>query len=61
MDVKKPTLVKIDPTLPGSEQPTPLHNRWHPDIPPVRSRDAGVAIARTGLGVLWACRVDSPR
>ncbi|KAJ9527718.1 hypothetical protein QJQ45_000301 [Haematococcus lacustris] len=35
--MKKPkeTLVKVDINKPGNEQPTPLHNRWHPDIPPV--------------------------
>lgn len=34
-------LVLVDMNLPASEQPTPLHNRWHPDIP-------AVATAKTG-------------
>lgn len=33
--VKK--LISVDPKLPPWEQKTPLHNRWHPDIPPVAS------------------------
>jgi len=28
-------LISVDLNKPSSEQPTPLHNRWHPDIPPV--------------------------
>ena len=26
---------KVDVAKPAWEQPTPVHNRWHPDIPPV--------------------------
>ena len=28
-------LIRVDPTMPAWQQPTPLHNRWHPDIPSV--------------------------
>lgn len=30
-----PTLIHVDPRKKPWEQQTPLHNRWHPDIPPV--------------------------
>ncbi len=30
-----PTIIRVDLTKPVKDQPTPLHNRWHPDIPPV--------------------------
>lgn len=30
-----PTIIRVDLNKPIEEQPTPLHNRWHPDIPPV--------------------------
>jgi formamidase len=29
------TIISVDPKLAPWEQVTPLHNRWHPDIPPV--------------------------
>jgi formamidase len=29
------TVISVDITKPPTKQPTPLHNRWHPDIPPV--------------------------
>ena len=29
------TIVKVDMTKSALEQPVPLHNRWHPDIPAV--------------------------
>jgi ABC-type branched-subunit amino acid transport system ATPase component len=29
------TVISVDIKKPATEQPTPLHNRWHPDIPPV--------------------------
>jgi len=29
------TLISVDPKKAPWEQETPLHNRWHPDIPPV--------------------------
>jgi formamidase len=32
-----PTLISVDPKKKAWEQETPLHNRWHPDIPPVAS------------------------
>ena len=28
---------KVDPKKKPWEQSPPLHNRWHPDIPPVRA------------------------
>jgi formamidase len=28
-------LASVDLTKPPAHQPTPVHNRWHPDIPPV--------------------------
>lgn len=31
------TLISVDPNKLPWEQETPLHNRWHPDIPPVAS------------------------
>lgn len=35
------TLISVDSTRPPEDQPTPLHNRWHPDIPPVASVNPG--------------------
>ena len=29
------TIISVDPALPPWEQSPPVHNRWHPDIPPV--------------------------
>lgn len=37
--VKK--LISVDPKLAPWDQETPLHNRWHPDIPPVASVSEG--------------------
>jgi len=37
--VKK--LISVDPKKAPWEQETPLHNRWHPDIPPVASVEEG--------------------
>jgi hypothetical protein len=34
-------VVKVDPSKPAWEQETPLHNRWHPEIPHVRARKGG--------------------
>jgi formamidase len=28
-------IISVDPKKAPWEQETPLHNRWHPDIPPV--------------------------
>jgi formamidase len=36
-----PTLIKCDPKILPWDQETPLHNRWHPDIPPVASCKQG--------------------
>jgi len=36
-----PTLISVDPKKLPWEQDTPLHNRWHPDIPPVATVDPG--------------------
>ncbi|EME29332.1 formamidase [Galdieria sulphuraria] len=30
-----PNIFPIDPNLSPTQQPKPLHNRWHPDIPPI--------------------------
>jgi formamidase len=35
------TLVSVDVTKKPTEQPIPLHNRWHPDIPAVASVEPG--------------------
>jgi len=35
------TLISVDLNRPPAEQDTPLHNRWHPDIPAVISVDPG--------------------
>jgi formamidase len=35
------TLISVDPKRLPWEQETPLHNRWHPDIPPVASVEEG--------------------
>ena len=35
------TLISVDPKKLPWEQDTPLHNRWHPDIPPVASVKEG--------------------
>ena len=32
-------LISVDPKKLPWEQETPVHNRWHPDIPPVASVD----------------------
>ena len=39
------TLVKVDPTKPPAEQPVPLHNRWHPDIPAVEAVNPGATFS----------------
>lgn len=31
------TLIKVDLNQPPENQPQPLHNRWHPDIPAIAS------------------------
>ena len=36
-----PTLLTVDPKKNPWEQDTPLHNRWHPEIPPVASVKPG--------------------
>ncbi|KAH8118081.1 Acetamidase Formamidase [Phellopilus nigrolimitatus] len=38
--VPHPTLIKVDPFKPADEQQG-LHNRWHPDIPPVSTVKPG--------------------
>ncbi|TFK50188.1 Acetamidase/Formamidase [Heliocybe sulcata] len=35
-----PTLIEVDPFVPASEQKG-IHNRWHPDIPPVATVKPG--------------------
>lgn len=35
------TLINVDVTKSPKDQPTPLHNRWHPDIPAVVSVNPG--------------------
>lgn len=35
------TLIPVDVTKGPKDQPVPLHNRWHPDIPPVVSVNPG--------------------
>ena len=40
-----PTLISVDPKKLPWEQDTPLHNRWHPDIPPVATVDPGQVIS----------------
>jgi formamidase len=37
------TIISVDPKKAPWEQETPLHNRWHPDIPPVASVKEGEA------------------
>ena len=34
-------LISVDPNKLPWDQETPLHNRWHPDIPPVASVKEG--------------------
>jgi formamidase len=34
-------LLSVDLTKPAEEQDTPVHNRWHPEIPPVASVNPG--------------------
>lgn len=34
-------LISVDPKVAPWEQETPLHNRWHPDIPPVAKVSGG--------------------
>ncbi|MFQ5999081.1 MAG: acetamidase/formamidase family protein, partial [Candidatus Bathyarchaeia archaeon] len=35
------TIIPVDITKSPNAQPTPLHNRWHPDIPPVTEVSPG--------------------
>lgn len=35
------TIIEVDVTQSPHDQPTPLHNRWHPDIPPVVAVNPG--------------------
>mmetsp|Transcript_9228 Transcript_9228/g.19158 ORF Transcript_9228/g.19158 Transcript_9228/m.19158 type:complete len:452 (-) Transcript_9228:158-1513(-) len=35
------TIISVDPKKAPWEQETPLHNRWHPDIPPVATVEQG--------------------
>jgi formamidase len=35
------TVCKVDVKRPAKEQPTPVHNRWHPDIPSVATVEPG--------------------
>ncbi|MFC6837669.1 formamidase [Halomarina ordinaria] len=35
------TMIEIDLDSPPDEQPTPVHNRWHPDVPAAVSVDPG--------------------
>lgn len=35
------TLISVDPKRAPWDQETPLHNRWHPDIPPVAKVEQG--------------------
>jgi formamidase len=35
------TLIKVDLTRSAADQDVPLHNRWHPEIPPVVAVDPG--------------------
>ena len=35
------TLLHVDPKLKPWEQTPPLHNRWHPEIPPVATVKEG--------------------
>lgn len=41
IDIMVKKLISVDPKLPPWEQETPLHNRWHPDIPSVASVEEG--------------------
>jgi hypothetical protein len=38
------TLLTVDPKLAPWDQVTPLHNRWHPDIPAVATVQEGKAL-----------------
>lgn len=38
------SLISVDPKLAPWEQATPLHNRWHPDIPPVAQVKEGEVV-----------------
>jgi formamidase len=38
---KLETLISVDVNKKPNEQPVPLHNRWHPDIPAVRTVEPG--------------------
>ncbi len=35
------TLIPVDINKPPQQQPVPLHNRWHPNIPAVKTVDPG--------------------
>ncbi|KIY94358.1 formamidase [Monoraphidium neglectum] len=54
-------VVKVDPSKPAWEQETPLHNRWHPDIPHVRGHMGPAAappprVRSARAGALAHCR-----
>lgn len=42
------TIISVDPKKAPWEQETPLHNRWHPDIPPVASVKEGESFRVSG-------------
>ncbi|RKO87798.1 Acetamidase/Formamidase, partial [Blyttiomyces helicus] len=35
------TVVAVDLKRPANDQPVPLHNRWHPDVPSVATVEVG--------------------
>ena len=47
------TIISVDPKKAPWEQETPLHNRWHPDIPAVAKVEQGEKF-REYISVQWA-------
>jgi hypothetical protein len=46
-------IVTVDVKKKTWEQPTPLHNRWHPEIPPVGEVKEGGTVPCGNCGLDW--------
>jgi hypothetical protein len=58
MPPRTPTqLITVDPSKPAWEQEKPLHNRWHPDIPPVSLLASKQAIAELSVRLPYKVKI----
>ena len=48
------TIISVDPKKAPWEQDTPLHNRWHPDIPAVAKVEQGEKFREYSYLVLFS-------